>query len=47
VPPFTVSGPRCRVRVNAGRGSAFSFKDRGMHTLKGVPDAWHLYAVMN
>src|SRR5215204_1372309 len=28
-------------------GSALSFKDRGMHTLKGVPDAWHLYAVMN
>ena len=28
-------------------GSALSFEDRGMHTLKGVPDAWHLYAVMN
>jgi class 3 adenylate cyclase len=28
-------------------GSALAFEDRGMHNLKGVPDAWHLYAVMN
>ena len=25
-------------------GSGLSFTDRGMHTLKGVPDSWHLYA---
>jgi class 3 adenylate cyclase len=23
----------------------FKFRDRGMHTLKGVPDRWRLYAV--
>jgi pimeloyl-ACP methyl ester carboxylesterase/class 3 adenylate cyclase len=28
-------------------GSALAFDDRGMHDLKGVPDAWHLYAVRN
>jgi pimeloyl-ACP methyl ester carboxylesterase/class 3 adenylate cyclase len=28
-------------------GSPLSFDDRGMHDLKGVPDAWHLYAVTN
>ena len=28
-------------------GSPLSFDDRGMHNLKGVPDAWHLYAVTN
>ena len=28
-------------------GSGLSFEDRGMHTLKGVPDSWHLYAVAN
>jgi pimeloyl-ACP methyl ester carboxylesterase len=28
-------------------GSALSFEDRGMHDLKGVPDAWHLYALGN
>jgi len=26
-------------------GSGINFGDRGMHTLKGVPDEWHLYAV--
>jgi pimeloyl-ACP methyl ester carboxylesterase/class 3 adenylate cyclase len=28
-------------------GSALSFEDRGTHSLKGVPDAWHLYALAN
>ena len=26
-------------------GSGLSFDDRGTHPLKGVPDAWHLYAL--
>lgn len=26
-------------------GSGIAFKDRGHHTLKGVPDKWHLYSV--
>jgi class 3 adenylate cyclase len=26
-------------------GSGLAFEDRGEHTLKGVPDPWHLYAV--
>jgi class 3 adenylate cyclase/pimeloyl-ACP methyl ester carboxylesterase len=26
-------------------GSGIAFEDRGMHTLKGVPDQWHLYIV--
>ena len=26
-------------------GSGIGFDDRGVHALKGVPDAWHLYAV--
>jgi class 3 adenylate cyclase len=26
-------------------GSGIRFADRGMHTLKGVPDEWHLFAV--
>jgi pimeloyl-ACP methyl ester carboxylesterase len=26
-------------------GSGLVFADRGLHTLKGVPDDWHLYAV--
>jgi class 3 adenylate cyclase len=26
-------------------GSGFTFSDRGTHQLKGVPDAWQLYAV--
>ena len=26
-------------------GSALTFEDRGIHDLKGVPDAWHLYAL--
>jgi hypothetical protein len=25
-------------------GSGLSFEDHGEHTLKGVPDVWHLYA---
>lgn len=27
-------------------GSGIGFEDRGMHTLKGVPDDWNLYAVI-
>lgn len=27
-------------------GSGLTFEDRGMHALKGVPDEWHLYAVI-
>ncbi len=27
-------------------GSGLLFKDRGAHALKGVPDTWHLYAVV-
>ena len=26
-------------------GSGLSFEDRGLHSLKGVPEEWHLYAV--
>jgi class 3 adenylate cyclase len=26
-------------------GSGIAFADRGLHTLKGVPDDWQLYAV--
>ena len=26
-------------------GSGLVFEDRGEHTLKGLPDSWHLYAV--
>ena len=26
-------------------GSGLAFEDRGTHSLKGVPDEWHLYAV--
>jgi len=28
-------------------GSALRFEDRGVHDLKGVPGAWHLYALRN
>jgi pimeloyl-ACP methyl ester carboxylesterase len=28
-------------------GSPLAFEDRGVHELKGVPDAWHLYALTN
>ncbi|HEU4940219.1 MAG TPA: adenylate/guanylate cyclase domain-containing protein [Candidatus Eisenbacteria bacterium] len=28
-------------------GSGLAFEDRGVHKLKGVPDAWHLYAAIN
>ena len=28
-------------------GSGLAFEDRGARELKGVPDAWHLYAVVN
>jgi class 3 adenylate cyclase len=28
-------------------GSALSFEDRGIHQLKGVPEAWHVYALTN
>jgi pimeloyl-ACP methyl ester carboxylesterase len=27
-------------------GSGIEFEDRGQHELKGIPDAWHLYAVV-
>jgi pimeloyl-ACP methyl ester carboxylesterase len=27
-------------------GSGIKFEERGIHTLKGVPDEWHLYAVV-
>jgi pimeloyl-ACP methyl ester carboxylesterase len=27
-------------------GSGLDFVDRGTHTLKGIPDGWHLYAVV-
>jgi class 3 adenylate cyclase len=27
-------------------GSGLTFEDRGLHELKGVPDRWHLYAVL-
>jgi len=26
-------------------GSGLKFNDRGVHTLKGVPDDWHIFAV--
>jgi hypothetical protein len=26
-------------------GSGITFADRGVQELKGVPDAWHIYAV--
>jgi len=26
-------------------GSGIGFEDRGLHTLKGVPGEWHLFAV--
>jgi class 3 adenylate cyclase len=28
-------------------GSGISFEDAGEHELKGVPDSWHLYRVVN
>jgi class 3 adenylate cyclase len=28
-------------------GSGLSFEDAGEHELKGVPDPWHLYRVVN
>ncbi len=28
-------------------GSGIAFEDRGPHTLKGIPEAWHLYAVQS
>jgi class 3 adenylate cyclase len=27
-------------------GSEIEFSDRGMHPMKGVPDAWHLYEAL-
>jgi hypothetical protein len=26
-------------------GSGLRFEDRGIHTLKGVPEEWHVFAV--
>ena len=26
-------------------GSGIAFEDRGMHTLKGIPNEWHLFSV--
>jgi class 3 adenylate cyclase len=28
-------------------GSGIQFNDRGVHTLKGIPDTWHLHAVID
>ena len=28
-------------------GSGLQFEDRGTHTLKGIPDEWHLFAVVS
>ena len=28
-------------------GSGLEFEDAGEHELKGVPDRWHLYRVVN
>jgi class 3 adenylate cyclase len=28
-------------------GSGLSFKDAGLHRLKGLPDEWHLYDVVS
>ena len=28
-------------------GSGFTFDDRGTRVLKGVPDEWHLFAVVS
>ena len=28
-------------------GSGLAFEDTGEHELKGVPDTWHLYRVVN
>ena len=51
-------GARVSARANAGEvlvsstvkdlvaGSGIAFEDRGLHTLKGVPDAWRLFAVV-
>jgi class 3 adenylate cyclase len=27
-------------------GSGLRFEDRGEHALKGIPDAWHLFALV-
>lgn len=34
-----------RTVVDLVAGSGLDFKDRGMHSLKGVPEKWHLYAL--
>jgi hypothetical protein len=28
-------------------GSGIQFSDRGVHALKGIPDTWQLYAVVD
>jgi class 3 adenylate cyclase len=28
-------------------GSGIGFADRGLHTLKGVPEPWHLFRVVD
>jgi class 3 adenylate cyclase len=28
-------------------GSGIAFDDRGVHRLRGIPDSWHLYAVID
>jgi hypothetical protein len=28
-------------------GSGIRFQDRGIHTLKGVPEKWHVFAVQS
>jgi class 3 adenylate cyclase len=34
-----------RTVVDLVAGSGITFRDRGEHELKGVPDRWRLYAV--
>jgi hypothetical protein len=28
-------------------GSGISFEDRGAHVLKGIPDSWQVFSVVN
>jgi len=37
---------RCTVK-DLVVGSGLRFEDRGMHTLKGLPDEWRLFAASN
>jgi hypothetical protein len=43
------SSPRAAahfLEMNTQIGSRVVFEDRGMHTLKGVPDEWQLFAAL-